>query len=484
MKVYNTASRMIEEVTQEGSTLGIYACGPTVYDFAHIGHMRKYTMDAVLVAALRHAGFPVLHVQNITDVGHLVSDADDGEDKMEKGAKKYGKTVWEVAAEFETYFWKAIDMMQIPRPDISCKATDHISDQIELIQKLEANGLTYVIADGVYFDTSKFPSYGDLARLDPDSLKAGARVEMVAGKRNTTDFALWKFSPKDQQRAMEWESPWAPPGEGPTKGFPGWHIECSAMAMRYLGDQFAIHTGGIDHIPIHHTNEIAQAEGATGKHPFVKIWVHHNFLRVEGEKMSKSLGNFTTLEDCIARGYSPFALKLLFFGSHYRSELNFTWDALSATQTAYDRLIGILSTLSKDNERLELSEEKLEKIETYRSRFFNEIENDLRTPEALAVLWEVLKSNIPSRDKYELILEFDTVLGLGLQSASQQVGNNSAIPIPSTIASLVEQRALARQKRDFQAADTLRAKIRELGFVIHDAPSGQEVYPAQSAPDL
>lgn len=469
MKLYNTLTRQIDEITPiTAPTIGMYACGPTVYDFAHIGHMRKYLMDDVLVRTLKHSGLSVTHVMNITDVGHLVSDGDSGEDKMEKGAKKYGKTVWEVAKEFEDFFWKSIDAMHIARPSISCKATDHIAEQIELIKRLEANGHTYVIDDGVYFDTTTFPSYGDLAHLDLEHLKAGARVEMVAGKKNPTDFALWKFSPKDQKRAMEWESPWG-------TGFPGWHIECSAMAMKYLGEQFEIHTGGIDHIPVHHTNEIAQAEGATGKSPFVKYWVHHNFVRVDGEKMSKSLGNFYTVDDVINKGYSLMALKLLFLSGQYRSEQNFTWDSLDATQKAYDKLVGILAQARVENERTTLSDEKLAKLNEYRERFFAQIENDLHTPEAISVLWEVAKSNVPGKDKYDLLIEFDAILGLDLATATAAVHLDASTTIPSGVQMLIDQRQAARDAKNFAESDMLRDEIAKLGWIVEDSASGQSV---------
>lgn len=467
-KLYNTLTRTIEEISpiQPGS-LGIYACGPTVYDYAHLGHARKYVMDDVLVRTLKASGLTVEHVMNITDVGHLVSDDDVGEDKMEKGAKKYGKTVWEVAKEFEDFFWKTMDHMNVGHPDVSCKATDHIPEQIELIKKLETNGFTYVISDGVYFDTSKFPTYGELAKLDAEKLKAGARVEMVEGKKNVTDFALWKFSPAGEKRQMEWESPWG-------KGFPGWHIECSAMSMKYLGDQFDIHTGGIDHIPIHHTNEIAQAEAATGKHPFVRVWVHHNFLRIDGEKMSKSLHNFFTVDDVIAKGYSPMALKLFFLGAHYRSELNFTWNQLDASQKAYDRLLALLSTFKHGDERTTLSDEKLDQINQARARFFEHMNTDLHTPEALSVMWEVVKDNYPGRDKYDLLMEFDSVLGLQL-AEHVNVYDQTHANVPSGVQMLVDQRQAARDAKDFARADQLRDEIATFGWSVEDTAQGQKI---------
>lgn len=468
MKLYNTLARSVQEfIPNRPPEVGLYACGPTVYDFAHIGHARKYAMDDVLVRTLRHAGFDVKHVMNITDVGHLVSDDDTGEDKMEKGAKKYNKTVWEVAAEFEAFFWKTLDAMNVTRPQVVCKATDHVEEQIELIKKLEAKGFAYVIADGVYFDTSKFPGYGELAKLDPDKLMAGARVEMVVGKKNATDFALWKFSPKDEKRQMEWSSPWG-------VGFPGWHIECSAMSMKYLGEQFDIHTGGIDHIPVHHTNEIAQAEAATGKKPFVKYWVHHNFLRVDGEKMSKSLNNFFTLDDVEKRGFSPMSLRLFFLSASYRSEINFTWEQLEVAQKSYDRLIALMSTFKHEADRTTLSDEKLTQINDARTRFFQMMENDLATPEAMSILWEVVKDNYPGRDKYDLLLEFDAVLGLDLSNAVVRY-ENSHENIPSGVAQLLELRQQARDQKDFVKADTLRAQIAEFGWLVEDTNLGQKV---------
>ncbi len=473
MKLFNTLSRTLETLKPiKDKTIGLYACGPTVYDFAHLGHMRGYTMNDVLVRALRHAGFTVKHVMNITDVGHLVSDADEGEDKMEKGARKYGASVWELAQRFETFFWKSIDAMHIKRPDISCRATDHIKEQIVLIQQLEKNGYVYVINDGVYFDTAKFPDYGKLARLNIESLKAGARVEIVKGKKSVTDFALWKLSPHHEKRQMEWDSPWG-------KGFPGWHIECSAMSMKYLGEQFEIHTGGIDHIPVHHTNEIAQSEAATGKKPFVKYWVHHNFLRIDNEKMSKSLGNFYTIDDVVKRGFSPMALRLLFLGAHYRDELNFTWDALQASQTAWERLLKLVEQFQKEDGRTELSQEKVKKIDDYRTRFFTAIENDLNTPQALSVFWEVIKSNVSSGDKFELVREFDEVLGLEIEKHAEEFAMarkiSTAEEVPAKVKDLANERKTAKDRKDFVRADALRKQIEEKGWKVVDTEQGYQL---------
>ncbi len=496
MKLFNTLSRKIEEIIPyQDKKIGLYACGFTVYDFTHLGHLRKYTMDDVLVKTLRAQGFEVNFVQNITDVGHLSSDEDVGDDKMEKGAKKYGKTVWQVAKDFEEYFWYSMKLIGCVKPDISCRATEHIKAQIELVLKLEKLGFTYVIEnDGVYFDTSKFSEYGQLAQLEKSTLQAGARVEVVEDKRQPSDFALWKFERPGENRAMVWSSPWA------KRGFPGWHIECSAMAMEYLGEQFEIHTGGIDHIPVHHTNEIAQAECATGKKPFVNYWVHHNHLRVEGVKMSKSLGNFFTVDDVVARGFHPRALRLLFLTTHYRDEQNFTWESLVSAQKAYERLVKTTQQLKNSTDRTILSEEKLAKIDSYRQRFFEALSNDLATSEAITILYEVLKSNIPSPDKYDLLIEFDKVLGLGLlqmgefavtvpQFIQEKIGlTTRTITLESStwiselddslsqkIKLLLAERAKARAEKDWAKSDLLRNQLLAEGYEIQDKAEQQLV---------
>lgn len=466
-------SRQVETVeSYQPQQLGLYACGLTVYDYTHLGHLRKYTMDDVLIKTLRHAGYQVKFVQNVTDVGHLSSDSDTGEDKLEKGAKKYGKSVWDIAHEFEDYFWRSMDLMGNVRPDVSCRATEHIEAQLEMVKALEKKGFTYVIeGDGVYFDTSKIDDYGKLANLDIENLKEGARVEMIPGKRNATDFALWKFERPGENRAMVWPSPWA------ERSFPGWHIECSAMSVEYLGPQFEIHTGGIDHIPVHHTNEIAQAEAASGKKPFVKYWVHHNFLRVDGEKMSKSLGNFFTIDDVLKRGLHPRALRLLFLTTQYRSQMNFTWESLEGMQKTYRRLLESVVSFRQEADRTVLSEDKLKKVDDYRQRFFAALENDLATPEAVAIIWEVSKSNIPGPDKYDLLIEFDEILGLGLRTAENILQELQPVQeeIPAEVAQLVSDRQQARENQDWAAADQLRQKISEAGFSVKDTAEGQEL---------
>lgn len=409
--LYNSLTRQKELFTPiDGREVRLYTCGPTVYDYAHIGHGRKYVMDDVLKRTLEFNGFKVNHVQNVTDVGHLVSDADEGEDKLEKGAKKQGKTVWEVAEFFTKSFYGSMDALNVVRPTTICKATDHIKEQIELIEKLFKNGYAYDTDEAVYFDTSKFADYGKLFGQRVEDKKTGVRSEVKTdeNKRNNADFALWfKRVGKFSDHVMHWESPWG-------DGFPGWHIECSAMSMKYLGDQIDIHTGGEDHLSIHHPNEIAQSEGATGKKPFSKFWVHHAFLMVDGTKMSKSLGNYYTIQDILDKGFSPVALRYLYLGAHYKKPMNFTWESLKSAEKGLKRLQSAVNNLQSTTRTI-LSEEKNEKVDEFQTKFNQAINDDLNTSKAMAVMFEVLKSNIPSEDKYDLAISFDEVLGLRLR---------------------------------------------------------------------
>ncbi len=455
LKIYNTLTRSVEEFTPiHPPQVGMYSCGPTVYDYQHIGHMRRYVGDDILIRILQWNGFEVKHVMNITDVGHLTSDSDSGEDKMEKGAKKFGLSVWDIAQKFEKQFFDSTDALHIIRPNILMHATDYIDEQIELVEILEKKGFTYRLDDGVYFDTSKFSDYFKLSRQNPDELKKGARVEFIEGKKNPSDFALWKFSKPTEKRQMEWESPWG-------KGFPGWHIECSAMSMKELGETFDIHTGGIDHIAIHHTNEIAQAECATGK-PFVKYWVHHNFLTVEGEKMSKSLGNIFTVQDVVEKGFDPMALRYLYLQTHYRQEMNFTWESLEAAQTAYKKLIREFKSWDKNGLP---SQEYLE-------AFTNALNDDLNTPKALAVIWELVKAPIDSKIKAATLTDIDGVLGLGILEKELE---EEKIEVPQEIMDLAKEREDFRKAGDFTASDEIRKKIFDLGFEIKDTKSGFEI---------
>lgn len=458
MKLYNTLSRSTEEfIAIKPPFVSMYACGPTVYDYAHIGHMRKYVGDDILVRVLRLNNYKVKHVMNITDVGHLVSDSNEGEDKMEKGARKFGKSVWDIAKMFEQQFFNSCKSLNIPGPTILMHATDFIHEQIKLIKTLQKKGYTYTIEDGLYFDTSKYPNYFQLSHQNPDELKAGARVEFITGKRNVTDFALWKFSSKNEKRQMEWDSPWG-------IGFPGWHIECSAMSMKELGSQFDIHTGGIDHIPIHHTNEIAQSEAATGK-KFVNYWVHHNFLMIEGQKMSKSLENMFTVQDIIAKGFDPLTLRYLFLQAHYRQEMNFTWESLNAAQTALYRLKAEISTWSIGSSS---QAKKTNSKNNFIERFKQALNEDLNTAKALSILWEVIKSDYSTIEKIATIKEFDKVFGIDLFK-------KEAIEIPDEIKILLKQREKARKEGDYAKSDEIREKISNLNFIVQDSKHGQVI---------
>jgi cysteinyl-tRNA synthetase len=440
LKIYNTLSHAVEEFKAiNPPKVGMYSCGPTVYDYQHIGHMRTYVGSDILVRTLKANGFNVLHVMNITDVGHLVSDADTGEDKMEKGAKKFGMSVWDIAKKFETQFKDSCKVLNINLPKDLMHATDYIKDQIELVRKLEEKGFTYKTADGIYFDTSKFPDYFKLSRQNPEELKGGVRVDL-GDKKNITDFALWKFSPKDEKRQMEWESPWG-------LGFPGWHIECSAMGMKALGESLDIHTGGIDHINIHHTNEIAQSEAATGR-TFVKYWVHFNYLLVNGEKMSKSLNNFYTVQDVMKKGLDPIALRYLYLQTHYRQEMNFTWESLEAAQTALNKL---------RNDYLKLKEGTLD--QDFKSKFMDSVSEDLNMSKALSLIWEYLK-NDPNKTTINFA---DEILGLGL-SGYRKV----EVEIPQEVKKLLEERKILRNEKKYEESDRIREKILEMGYKVED----------------
>lgn len=456
MKLYNTLARKIEDFKPiNPPKVGIYICGPTVYDYAHIGHSRTYINSDVLVRALRWLDYQVRVVMNITDVGHLTSQADTGEDKMEKKAKQENKNIREIAKFYTEDFWQMGESLNIIKPDIVTPATEYISEMIELVKRLEQKGFTYKTADGIYFDTSKFPDYGRLARIDIKGLKEGWRVKKNPEKKNLTDFALWKLSQAGEKRQMEWSSPWG-------TGFPGWHIECSTMSMKHLGESLDIHTGGFDHIPIHHPNEIAQSEAATGK-PFVKYWFHSNFLEIDGEKMSKSLGNFIRLADLIKKGYQPLSLRYLFLTSHYRTKMNFTFKALDAAQEAYNRLKSITANWLSKKSRISLSEENLAKIQDFSVRFKEAVENDLNTPQAMAIMWEMVKSNIPDQDKWELITDWDRVLGLNLIQIS-----DDRFQISDEIKKLIKQREELRKQKQWREADEMRKEIEALGFKVED----------------
>ncbi len=458
MKLYNTLTRNVESFEPiHPPKVSLYTCGMTVYDFAHIGHGRKYVGDDILRRTLGRFGYDVTHVQNVTDVGHLVSDGDEGEDKMEKGAKKSGKTVWEVAQDYTKHFYNTMDALNILRPTIICKATEHIREQIALVAKLIEKGFAYDTAEAVYFDVAKFPDYGKLLGQSLDEKKTAVREEVKTGqyKKNPVDFALWfKRVGRFADHAMHWDSPWG-------DGFPGWHIECSAMSMKYLGETIDIHTGGIDHIPVHHPNEIAQSEAATGK-PFVRYWVHYAFLMVDGKKMSKSLGNYHTIEDVLEKGVDPMALRYFYLTAHYRKSLNFTWEGLHAAGQALSelraRMTAAVGSIASPQAR------------RFQQAFDDALASDFNTPQALAVVWEVAKSTLEDGEKVALLSDFDTVLGLELG-----IGSHTQEVIPAQVQALVDSREALRKAKKFAQADSARAQIEALGFVLEDTPTGIRV---------
>lgn len=473
LTLYNTLTKTLEGFTPlHPPRVGLYTCGMTVYDYAHIGHGRKYVGDDILRRVLTRFGYEVTHVQNVTDVGHLVSDADEGEDKLEKGAKKTGKTVWEVAEFFTEHFYDSMDKLNILRPTIICKATEHIPEQIAIIEKLLARGAAYDTQEAVYFDVTKFDGYGLLFGQKLEEKNTAVRDDVKTGeyKKHAPDFALWfKRVGRFANHQMHWESPFG-------DGFPGWHIECSAMAMKYLGETVDIHTGGIEHMAVHHPNEIAQSEAATGKQ-FVRFWIHHGHLMFDGAKMSKSLGNIYTVEDVMDKNIDPLALRYFFFTAHYRKPMNFTWEALSGAQKALEELRAAVINFhppvgGQMSNRNALSQEKLGKVDAYREKFNDALANDLNMPQTLAVVWEVVKSNIPSSDKYDLLVDFDEVLGLEFKRESRIENRED---IPKEIQNLLHQREVLRKENKFSEADEVRKQIEDLGYQIEDTPTGSRI---------
>lgn len=442
--------------------VGMYACGPTVYDYPHIGHGRKYVNDDVLRRVLEKVEkYTVKHVQNITDVGHLVSDADEGEDKLEVGARKFGKTVWEVAKEYEKYFFDEMDYLNVLRPTISCRATDHIKEQINLIDELMDKGFAYETEEAIYFAVKKFADYGKLFGQDLKEKLVGVReeVETETSKKNPLDFALWfKRVGKYSDHVMYWSSPWG-------DGFPGWHIECSAMSMHYLGDQFEIHTGGEDHLSIHHPNEIAQSEAATGKSPFAKFWFHSAFLTVEGRKMSKSLGNVYRVRDIIQKGFSPMALRFLYLTTHYRKTMNFTWDALQSAQNALDKILDKAEMFGKYKEWSypTISEE----IKSKKQEFDSALEDDLNTARGVAVFFEALESAKTDEEIMYVIDEFDKILGLNLIKEGMARYAKKSL-VKGKHADLIALREKYRSQKNWVEADKIRDQLVALGVEVKD----------------
>ena len=457
--LYNSLTRSKAEFKPiHPEEVGLYTCGPTVYNFAHIGNLRTYIFEDILKRVLQYNGYRVKHVMNITDVGHLTGDRDMGEDKMEKGALREGRTAWEIAEFYTEVFKSDIKHLNILPPDIWVKATDTIDDQIALIKTLEEKNFTYRTADGIYFDTSRFKDYTKLSHQRLESLQEGARVEKNPEKRNPTDFALWKFSPPGVQRQMEWESPWG-------TGFPGWHIECSAMSMKFLGDQLDIHCGGSDHIDVHHTNEIAQSEAATGK-KFFNCWMHGAFLIIAGgKKMAKSEGNFLTLDNAfIKAGIHPLVYRFAAFQTHYRKPMEYGDESVQAARNGLIHLqnqVRQITTAGRKPEHM-ISDE-------HKAKFLTAVNDDLNMPRAMAAMQELLKSKISDGQKYATILDFDRVLGLDLGQLDQPA------QLPSKVQELVEARQKARENKEWEASDRLRDEIQDLGYMVQDTPDGMKV---------
>lgn len=454
---YNTLTKSKDKFQPiEGKEVKIYSCGPTVYKDATIGNMRTNLFQDVLRRVLKYNGYTLKHAMNITDVGHLVSDGDEGEDKMLKSAREENKTPIEIAKYYTELFFKDLEELNIETPEIVCKATDHIKDMLSYVQKLVENSYAYETSTAIYFDISKLDKYPILSPLNIEEQKAGARVDIDKEKRNPYDFALWIKAPKEH--LMKWDSPWG-------LSYPGWHIECSAMGQKYLGEQFDIHTGGIDLIPTHHENEIAQSKGKCGKIP-AKFWMHGEYLLINGGKMSKSLGNVYLIKDIKEKGYDPLVYRLFSFSSHYRNKLNFTWEAIDATSKSLERLKNSYQThlAGKD----EIQDKTLEELEI---KFNEAINDDLNMPLAMSVVWEVAKQEVKSPKIAKLLEKFDTVLGLKI---TEQISKKQE-EIPQEILELVEQRKQARENKDWEKSDELRDKIQEKGYIVKDTKSGIEI---------
>jgi cysteinyl-tRNA synthetase len=490
LRIYNSLTKEVEDFQPiDPDRVGVYTCGPTVYHFAHIGNFRTYTTSDILVRTLAYNGYKTKYIMNLTDVGHLtgdnMGDADTGEDRMEKTAKSEGKTAWEVAEFYTEAFLEEYEKLHLSKPEKFTKATDHIQEQVELVSRLEEKGYTYRTSDGIYFDTSKFPDYGKLSNLD--EIKEGARVEVNPEKKNPRDFALWKFSypggktheeyaaeiatvdsvdlamtgkKEISRRQMEWKSPWG-------VGFPGWHIECSAMAMKYLGETFDIHVGGIDLKSTHHPNEIAQSEAATGVQ-FVNYWVHSSFMLVQGEKMSKSKGNVYRVYDLEKEDYDPLALRYLYLQTHYRQEMNFTFPALDAAQNTLARLREIVVNLDAEDGEGASSVE-------FEERFVDAINDDLNTPQALAVMWEMVRSDVSDAAKLKALLRFDAILGFDLLGVREHSGKIKLEDLPIEIQNLINEREQYRREKRYTLADKLRLRLKKIGYDILDTEKGIEI---------
>jgi cysteinyl-tRNA synthetase len=441
MKVYNTLTRKKEALkTIKKNEVGIYSCGPTVYWNQHIGHMYAYVQWDTLVRLLRYLGNKVTWVMNITDVGHMTSDEDVGEDKMEKGAKREGLSVWEVAKKYEEQFLESLRLLNISIPDVLCRATEHIKEQIDLAKKIEARGFTYKTKTGLVYDTSKFPEYANFANLKLTEMEAGARVEVDEEKKKPWDFLLWVTN--QPNHVMKWPSPWG-------EGFPGWHLECTAMSTQYLGDKFDIHTGGKEHIGVHHTNEIAQGYGAFGSQT-ANYWLHNGWLTFEGAKMSKSLGNVVLATDLKEKGFDPLALRYLILSSNYKQGLDFNFRNLAVAATALSKLKAAVGVSGEGKV-----------IESVREEFLEKMEDDLSTPKAIAIIWKMVKGEYKKEDVKATLLELDKILGLKLTEKKE-------VKVPEAVTKMVEERNKAKKEKNWAVADRLREEIKKKGYLVED----------------
>ncbi|MBH1988443.1 MAG: cysteine--tRNA ligase [Myxococcaceae bacterium] len=459
LKLYNTLSRAIEPFKpNQAAKASLYTCGPTVYHYAHIGNLRTYVFEDVLSRTLQRFGFHVEHVMNITDVGHLESDSDVGDDKMELASKREKKSPWEVARYYERAFFQDTEALNILKPTIVCRATEHVAEMQHMIQKLISNGFAYVVEGNVYFRIHRFEDYSKLSRRNLEELMEGARVDIDSRKENPLDFVLWFSQSKYPNQVMKWESPWG-------VGFPGWHIECSAMALKYLGERIDIHCGGVDHISVHHTNEIAQTEGCLG-HRWVNVWMHGEFLVLDKAKMSKSKGDFLTLSTLREQGFEAVHYRYFCLGAHYRSQLSFSYESLQASKNAFESLKNRVLGW-----RLEPKKGKApEKKNSYQEAFKQALANDLDLPVAMRVLWDVVKdADLGTENQLELVEDFDQVFGLGVSQFERPV-------LSWELSQIVEERNQARAQKDWQKADELRQKLSTCGLQIKDTPKGPDWY--------
>lgn len=464
MKLYNTLSRTIEDFKPiDENLVRIYTCGPTVYNYAHIGNLRTYIHEDILVRTLKYIGYDVKRVMNITDVGHLESDADDGEDKMLKGAKRENKTVWEIAQHYTDAFFADIEKLNIKKADVVAKATDYINEYIEFIKGLEEKGYTYLANGNVYFDITKVENYTKLSGMDLDQLRTASREEVSVDvhKKNPQDFVLWFTKSKFENQAMKWDSPWG-------VGYPGWHIECSVISLKNLGDQMDIHCGGVDHIPVHHTNEIAQTESYTGK-PWVKYWWHSEFLIDQDGKMSKSSGEFLTLSLLEKKGFNPLSYRYYVLNSHYRKQLSFSFDSLASAENAYLKLKNRVKNIkdNADNIDVELSKEALK----YKEEFKGCLADDLNTANAITVLFDLLKADdVNNNEKVKLIEDFEQVLSLGLFIEEEQEEVHEKLV--EYIEEMIQKRQQAKKEKNYQLADAIRNELLEKGIALEDTRQG------------